>query len=115
MVRRRNPGPYDDAEVRELLLWQENEEPLYRMEQAIRQNLARKMTSAKYDHSKAPAAWKHLVEATSKSYKREFGYGFSPQTKKHAAQFLADDFQREVMKEMGLADLMQTARGSRRR
>ena len=114
-MARRNPSPYDNAELRELLLWQENEEPLYRMEQAIRKNLAGKITSGKYDHVKAVVAWKHLADATSKSYQREYGSGFSSHTRIDAAKFWADHFQNEVMKEMGFAELLETARKSRRR
>ncbi len=109
---RRNPDPYNNDELRELLLWQENTDYLYRLEEAIRRNLASKITKGKYDSSKAPAAWQRLADVTSKSYKEEFGYGFSAKTRRDAAQFWTKDFEREV-REMSLAELLQTAAGRR--
>lgn len=94
--KRRDDSGVDQHALRELMLWQENTQPLYRQELAIRANLARKMLRGTYDPKQAPKLWMYLADATSKSYKQEFGSGFDIGTRRAASRFWADHFEKEA-------------------
>lgn len=64
----------DQAAIRELGLYIENDGDLYRRQmQPIETNLLRKAKSGKYDPRKAPKLWSYLVESGAKKYHKEFG------------------------------------------
>jgi hypothetical protein len=56
----------------ELILYLDNEEPLWRQKQAIHQNLARKKDRRTYDKTKAPKAFAPLLMRAAKTYQKEF-------------------------------------------
>src|SRR5271157_1250035 len=60
-------------EARELDLYSENEENLYKQAKLIDENLAKKAKKGQYDPSKAPVLWSYLVERSAKQYAKEFG------------------------------------------
>lgn len=63
----------DSAALRELELYIDNTEPLYRQSQAIQQNLLRKMAGGRYDHRLAPKLWLYLVDEGARRYVKEYG------------------------------------------
>lgn len=69
---RRGPRP-GMTEVRELELYAESEEPLYRMHQAISKNLMGKLARGQYSRQKAHKAFKHYADLAAQKYTREFG------------------------------------------
>jgi hypothetical protein len=64
----------DDDEILadELLLFLDNELPLYRQKQSIATNLVRKIKNGTYDHKLAPKLWGYVVERAAKMYAKEF-------------------------------------------
>ena len=94
--KRRDDSAVDQHALRELMLWQENMQPLYHQELKIRGNIARKMLRGTYDPKLAPKLWMYLADATSKSYKNEFGSGFDIATRRAASRFWAEHFEKEV-------------------
>jgi hypothetical protein len=67
-------GDVVDADaVSELDLYAENTSELYGQKKAILANIARKLKSGKYDHTKAPKLWGYWVDAAAKRYTKEFG------------------------------------------
>jgi hypothetical protein len=86
------------TEVRELLLYADNESKLYRQKQDIIKNILRKMKSGKYDPRLAPKLWMYWVDNAAKMYDKEMGSGvgkvdgiFSKQVRMAAAEQLAKD------------------------
>lgn len=69
---RRGARP-DMSGTRELELYADNEEPLYRQKRSIEQNLVRKLAAGKYDRTKAVKLWRYYADAAAKKYTREFG------------------------------------------
>lgn len=59
--------------LRELELYIDNTEPLYRQSLEIQKNLIRKIQARRYDHRKAPKLWLYLVDAGARRYVKEFG------------------------------------------
>ncbi len=55
----------------ETQLWVDNDEPLYRMKQAIWKNLMRKCRKGIYLHDEAKKAFRHLTDAAARTYKKE--------------------------------------------
>lgn len=94
-----------DVDVRELVLYIENDGDLYRQQkQPIEKNLTRKWQKGQYDHSKAPKAWMYLVDNGAKKYMKEFGGpgdAFDKATRMAAAQELADTWQAEMEVQYG--------------
>lgn len=90
----------NDAEVRELVLFIENDEPLYRQRwQPILKNLANKKAQGKYDREKAIKLFMYLMEDGAKRYSTEFGgvwnQTFNVPTRKAAAREFAENFEAE--------------------
>lgn len=74
----------------ELELWIDNDEPLYRQYQAIEANLLRKMARNIYQPMLARKAWRNLVDAAWRDYRKEFGnFPASVTTRNHAANEIA--------------------------
>lgn len=61
------------GDMRELELYIDNTEPLYRQSLAIQQNLLRKIAKGRYDHRKAPKLWLYMVNEGARRYVKEFG------------------------------------------
>lgn len=86
----------DETGAGELILYIDNDEPLYRRKMFMHKNLAGKRASGVYDHSKAPKMFRHLVDEAARKYTKEFGTEgdriFLPHTRQHAAEELAERF-----------------------
>lgn len=86
-------------EATELVLYADNEEPLYRQKMLIFRALARKKDRGTYDPKLAPKAFAAMLNASAKKYVREFGSRgdrwnamFSPMDRRHAALHHASEF-----------------------
>lgn len=86
-------------EAHELELWQENTESLYRQQQSIELNLAKKIVSGKYDHTLSVKLWRYLADAAAQDYTRRHGSGhgssfgiFTTASRDNLARRLAHDF-----------------------
>lgn len=92
----------DTTAVRELRLYGENTESLYRQRYLpIVKNLRTKMARGTYDHEKAAKAFKHWADDAAKRYEREYSsrpYGttFSAETRRCLAREMADDFRAQA-------------------
>lgn len=104
-VKRHRRGGFDTPEsvARELTLWIDNTQPIYKHKRAIEKNLIRKMANGTYDHDLAVKAFIHVVEYGAKDYAREFGGPgarwfeiFPKDIRIMAAEELRDDFEQEV-------------------
>lgn len=86
-------------EARELVLYAENDEQLYRQEQAIVENLDRKMQRGTYDRAKAPKLWRYLYDAAAKKYGKEFGgrwnTDFPTKARNEASAYSAEGYERD--------------------
>ena len=88
----------DEAE--ELVLYIENDEPLYRQEQFIFRALAKKKDRDRYEKARAPKAFAMLTNIAAKKYIREHGSPadkwnliFSPIDRRQAALILVGHFE----------------------
>lgn len=81
----RRGGQPDEVAARELILYLDNEEPLYRQKMAISKNLATKKARGTYIHELAWKAFSYLAASAAKSYNREFGGAFSGPTASFSA------------------------------
>lgn len=63
----------DDVAARELELYIDNDEPLYRMWQAIVRNMWKHTKRGRFDAEKAVVGFMHLADAGAKKYAKEFG------------------------------------------
>ncbi|HWA70701.1 MAG TPA: hypothetical protein VG937_00130 [Polyangiaceae bacterium] len=86
-------------EASELVLYTDNEEPLYRQKMLIFRALAKKKDRGHYEPKLAPKAFAALLNAAAKKYVREFGGPgdrwnllFSPMHRRHAAVHFATEF-----------------------
>jgi hypothetical protein len=92
----------NEDEVRELVLYAENDGTLYSQSTApIQKNLSKKWAKGIYDHGKAITLWKYHADRAAKAYGKEFGNGdgfaiFSPAVRKAAAKEFADSWQMEL-------------------
>jgi hypothetical protein len=87
----------DEAVASELILYLDNDEPMYRQKKAIIENLTKKFNKGTYDHKLAPKIWSYLVESAAKKYVKEHGSPgdrwfqiFDVAVRKVAAKELAD-------------------------
>lgn len=91
-----------DGEARELELYAENDEPIYRHEQAVRKNLAKKMLKGKYDSKLAEKAFLYTADMASKKYRKEFGgsgrgaHAFTVAQRKAVAQRMEESFRADL-------------------
>lgn len=86
------------GDMRELELFIDNDETLYRQSGAIQENLLRKIAKGRYDHKKAPKLWLYMVNEGARRYVKEFGGNgrlmFPLAGKKNLAQRYANQFVR---------------------
>lgn len=90
-----NYGALSD-EARELVLFAENEERIYRQEQSIYKNLDRKKAKGIFDIGKAAKLFRYETDAAAKEYVRQFGDDqrtgspmFTTKDRQEAAEFMA--------------------------
>lgn len=83
------------ADATELILWGDNDAAVYRQYVAIAQNMQRKLASGTYNHTQAVKGWRHWADSASKSYDKEFGYGFPVAVRNEAAAEQARRFEVE--------------------
>ena len=88
------------AEATELVLFVDNDAPLYRQKEAIFRALARKKDRHKYKRALAPKAFAALLNVAAKKYVREHGSPtdrwnlvFSPIDRRQASLRLVDHFE----------------------
>lgn len=85
------------TESRELALYTMNTGEIYRKQtQAVIANMARKMKQGKFDKAMAVKAFEYVADTGSKSYKKEFGYGFSVSDRKLAAAEMLDHYMEQI-------------------
>ncbi len=93
----------DSIAARELDLYAENTQELYRQYQDILRNLLRKIRSKRYDASKAPTLWLHWYDTAAKRYAKEFGHSeewaktFTKATRMLAAKERAEQEHRALL------------------
>jgi hypothetical protein len=95
---------FNKDNVRELVLFIENDGDLYRqMVQPIIKNLKKHQAKGRYNATEAQKSWVRLAEAGAKKYVKEFGSSgdkwntmFSVADRKQAGLELADSFEEEV-------------------
>jgi len=68
----------DQAWLRELELFADNDQACYRQRQAIEKNLLRKMVKGTYDSVKAFKSWLNYAEAARQMYRRAFDCPLAP-------------------------------------
>ena len=84
-------------ESRELALYTINTGEIFRGQtHAVIANLARKMKQGKFDKALAVKAFEYVAETGSKSYKKDFGYGFSKSDRKLAAAEMLDHYMEQI-------------------
>jgi hypothetical protein len=57
----------------ELRLYADNDQGLYRMREAIRTNMIKKLCAGKFDRAKAAKGFKYLTDEAARKYTKEFG------------------------------------------
>ena len=103
------PGSTDDATVRELVLWGQNDATVYRQSyEPIVKNLQGKLASGKYNHALAVKLWRYWADAAAKSYTKEFdvhprsSFGiFTVADRNEAAEAMAWEFEIESRVQTG--------------
>jgi hypothetical protein len=87
----------DETAADELLIYLDNDEPIYRMKKLIANNLLKKIARGVYDERRAAAAWMPLVERAAKQYAKEYASSerewstvFTPATRDFVAKEIAD-------------------------
>lgn len=92
----------NEDEVRELVLYIENNADLYRQQsEPIMRNLSRKWDKGIYDHDLAQKLWYYLAVNGAKKYGQEHGTGnglkmFSPDVRRAVAKEMADSWMEEL-------------------
>jgi hypothetical protein len=88
------------TESHELVLYIDNDEPLWRMKTAIFRALAKRKDRGKFDERLAPKAFAVLLTSAAKKYVREFGSPgdrwnqiFSPIDRRHGSLELVQQFE----------------------
>lgn len=85
----------DQTAADELILFMDNDEPLYRRKMsAFVPSVKKKIKSGKYDAAKAPKLWIYLLDEAAKKYTKEYGSGqgygsFTKSTRELAAKEVA--------------------------
>lgn len=105
--RAAGPLPPDDVEVRELKLFAENDQQIYRQQMAIYQNLVHKLDVGKYDPELAIKGFQYASDMAAKRYQQEFGVPgepiFSVAVRREVARQMRDEFEQNI--ETGEYDL----------
>lgn len=96
-------------EADELLLYLDNDEPTYRVTQAVQKNTAKKMRDGLYNHALAEKGWTHVADRGSERYKKEIGmegipyasrgtgaYAHSAKVRREVGAFMAWRFGRDA-------------------
>lgn len=96
----RGSDDVDQHASRELLLYIENDQPLYRATEAMRGAIAKKVCQGKYDHARAQKGFRAVADVGARAYAKEFG-GNSARTfpgavRNEVAKDMADDLKRNI-------------------
>ena len=83
--------------ARELRLWIDNDEGLERRLTACQVNLWRKRFAGRYDHARAPALYRYLVDDAARSYHKTFGDRVPTAARMLLAQELADEYRPDAL------------------
>lgn len=65
--------PSNERKSDELLLFLDNEAPIYSRKLAVARALGKRIKAGSYDHRLAPQAWAHVANDAAKRYAREMG------------------------------------------
>lgn len=82
----------DKVAARELKLYMDNDQQIYRQIRSVRQNLLRKVKSGKYNAALSVKAWMYPVEAGAKKYTREFGGTWHEMFPKSTRELVAREY-----------------------
>lgn len=87
--------PANEVEAEELVLYTANERALYDRRKAFYDSALRKVRAGTYDPAKAPALFVYLADEAAKHYRTAYhmGTGFSPATRRLAAEKFAREFE----------------------
>jgi hypothetical protein len=108
-------GQYDH-EADELLLYLDNEEPIYRRKMtSFIPNVRRKIEQGKYDPALAPKLWTYLADDAAKKYAAEFHMPiFPPTVRRRVGEMLAERELASIMNgEYGPPPAFKARRGRR--
>lgn len=90
----------DQHDVDELILFIDNDEPLYRQWQAIVKNLWKHKAKGRYDSARAVDGFMHLTDAAGRKYLKEFGpyptdhdFNMNTTTRRKAAEVYVQSFE----------------------
>jgi hypothetical protein len=79
-----------DNDYEEIVLYGDNDEPLYRRKKAFLDNMSRKIERGTFDKTKSPALWLYWIKEVTRKYEKEFpGTRFTSTAKKKAAEIVA--------------------------
>jgi len=104
-MKRRKRGLRGQAEQKDLEIYIDNEEPLYRQKLAIHKSLDAKVKSGRFDKTKAPKAFSYMVDAGARKYAKEFGGSVRTMFPKSDRDAVAREYTKEYMSERGLKGL----------
>ena len=81
-------------EAQELITCTGNNYDLHKQQELpIVKNLLRKIDKGIYDAQKAEVLVKYLYDNGSKEYKKQYGHGFTPDTRREASAYWVQEFQ----------------------
>lgn len=99
----RRLGTIDEAAVRELELWAENDPESYKLKRAVCEALNRKRARGVYNSEKAIKAFYNVAEYAAKSYAKTFNDSmtawfvtFTTTTRREVAKILLAEYEEEV-------------------
>jgi hypothetical protein len=89
---------YNETQVRELKLYEENNGTLYKnSKMPIYENLDKKRAKGTYDGEKSEKLWKYHADRSAKEYEREYGSKgvFTPADRREVAKELREEYEDE--------------------
>lgn len=99
----KRPETIDEAAVRELELWVDNDPESYKLKKAVYGALDRKRIREIYDSEKAVKAFYNVAEYAAKSYAKTFNDSmtawfitFTTTTRREVAKILLSEYEEEV-------------------
>ena len=99
----KRPETIDEAAVRELKLWVDNDTESYKLKKAVYGVLDRKRTREIYDSEKAVKSFYNVAEYAAKNYAKTFNDSmtawfvtFTTTTRREVAKILLSEYEEEV-------------------
>ncbi|MFW9875031.1 MAG: Rho termination factor N-terminal domain-containing protein [Candidatus Thorarchaeota archaeon] len=89
----------DETAKRELELWIDNTETLYRQKMSIYKNLDRKQINGTYDKNKSVKLFLYMVDAGAKDYTKRFGGNWNTIFNRDTRISLAEEYAKEYLDE----------------